>query len=218
MKKLIYPFGFVFILLVFFWSCSSLPFPHTPRESLLIVSHKIESTVSSKEKISEITLYIEDLNEQKEAPDHKIKLSLTNNFSVSTLKPGIYRVFSADVRRSEIKLFGKTEMDTQPLDHRFSVDGGTIHLFQSKLEIQPDGSGGYELELVEYLENDEKIALYETLVNDRRWIGWERYTPVNFPRNIERIIEPGDDTSKEPDILNEADSPADTDSAAGPEG
>jgi len=199
MKKLIYTFGFVLILPVFFWSCSSLPLPHTPQESLFIVSHDIESKVSNAEKISGITLYIENLNEKETAPDHEMKLLLTNNFSVLRLEPGIYRIFSADVRRSETKLFGKTETDSQPLDHRFSVDGRTIHLFQSKLEVRSDQSGGYILELLEFKEEDEQIALYEILVNDRRWIGWERYTPVNFPRHIERIIETEDDSSKEPD-------------------
>lgn len=184
-----YPFP-VALLGAFFLvcGCSTLPFPHTPTESLLVVSYEIEADLEDMGKeITELTLLFSRNSEDNGVIPFSLHLS--GKKDTMKMEPGEYTLDSAELRIREDKLFGKTETETVPIDRPLVVGTRSIHLLDAKLIVNAGGDRGYELRLDDFSGEDAKTAVYLSLMRDKRWPVWERYDTANFPDDVESQAE-----------------------------
>lgn len=161
--------------------CSSLPFPHTPTESLLVAACSMEREISDgTEKITDVVLIFS--TQGKESTEKvTLRLPVSGEFSVVKCESGMYLLESAEITRREAKLFGKKTTDTVDFNREVNVRPRTVHLVKEKCVLSNGGNRGYAIAFTKFTGEQEKTAVFDALQDDRGWIGWERYELVNFP-------------------------------------
>lgn len=167
--------------------CSSLPFPHTPTESLLLAACEIEAEIQNgEEKIVEVVLNLSP--EGDDNVDYSMKLPVNGGFAVMKLEPGTYTLDSAEITRREQRLFGKKTGNTVEVGRTVSIEARTIHLLRQKCVLNAGGGeNGYNLNFPGFNGGEEQLDIYMSLKDDPRWPGWERYTLVNFPEDVKEL-------------------------------
>mgnify|MGYP006288829331 FL=1 len=189
-------YALVFIVVVFA-GCSSLPFPHTAPESLLIVSCEIDQDAPPRgEEIKSLSLLFLS-KEMGTSKEYTMKVPMSGEWGVMKVDPGKFILTSAVVSTSETKVFGKKQEETVDIGREISIQPRTVHLMEERCILSADGANGYQLQLAAFHGEAEQTNVYRALAADPRWPGWERYRLVNFPEDVESSIDEAEVTKTE---------------------
>lgn len=170
----------LFAVLFAVCACSSLPFPDSPTESLLIVPAKIEGEIrSGEEEIIMVTLFF--LNAADGDTAYTVVLEPEKPMGIQKMIPGEYLLETAEILRRETGLFGKDTADSISINRRIALGGRSVQLFDGTCVLSQGGDNGYSFEIMNAPGEEEQIDLFMELTEDPRWPAWERYELPGFP-------------------------------------
>jgi len=174
-------------------ACSTLPFPNTPTESLLVITGSIDREYAGGEnKVSKVILKVERIQEEEEIEEEispetfLITLKPGEQYGTAVLEPGEYIITGIEVRafRSENK--EEIWADDHAADHPFFIEERVVRLYERSfvLAAEDEEQGGYTVAFAPLTEDEKGLTIYKALNREPRWPAWERYQLVGFPEEV----------------------------------
>lgn len=176
-------FGII-ILLFLFSSCSSIPLPGTPTESLFILSGDLEHDLGTNSNGHGHTLQSVRLKVVNQETEKVTDLLFypNKNFVAVTLEPGKYEFES----RVVVTVRYKGGRDSNPRNEYiarspFLVEESTVFISPVVLSVVPrNGWYGFSSYSSTSMKNIRKKDTVEAVFDERRYKAWELYQLIGW--------------------------------------
>jgi hypothetical protein len=165
-------------------SCSSLPLPDTPEQSLLLIPCEthLEGMRDQQARTISLVLVIRRVNDGQEIAVH---LDRGKNYAVVALDPGGYEFTKLLVQREWISGGRSTNSWTETRNTSrisFFIAEKIVRWYDGRLSFRDFSNGKYSYFISTRNSSpvSEREGILSTMKKDPHWLGWEGYELINF--------------------------------------
>ena len=183
MKKTILLLISVSILIIS--SCSTLPLPGTPSESLLVIPVKIDRDLGNRDgKRVSITMASLELSNIETGKKKKMTLIPGDDtFFTIQLEPGRYQLDKKLILTISETPGSSTWVENEALSPTpILIEKSIVYISRLVLKVEGNGDGGYDYEYYYSSSEDDPVRResVEALKSERRFKAWELYQMVGW--------------------------------------
>ncbi len=166
-------------------SCSTIPLPDGPNQSLVIIPVRLISSWVDKNgnvlSLDSITLTIREMNYETSPEDlrqYKASASSRDLYAAVALPKGLYLIDSVKVAYHSDR--GWDDTHTQTVSYQIYVESDSVQLIPQILNLEKNDYHWYSLRFRGYPDADQKEAILAALKEEQFWPAWSGCQLVRF--------------------------------------